>query len=53
MVKILALRQEARQALGDRFDLRGFHDTVLGAGALPLPILETRVKRWVAARKTA
>jgi uncharacterized protein (DUF885 family) len=53
MVKILALRQEARQALGDKFDLRGFHDTVLGAGALPLPVLETRLKRWVAARKTA
>jgi uncharacterized protein (DUF885 family) len=53
MVKILALRQEARDALGDRFDLRGFHDTVLGAGALPLPVLETRVKRWVAAQKAA
>lgn len=53
MVKILALRQEARDALGDKFDLRGFHDTVLGAGALPLPVLETRVKRWVATRKTA
>ncbi|WP_269716385.1 DUF885 domain-containing protein [Caulobacter sp. NIBR2454] len=51
MVKILALRQEARQALGDRFDQRGFHDTVLSAGALPLSVLETRVRRWVARSK--
>lgn len=50
MVKILALRAQARQALGDRFDLRAFHDMVLGAGALPLPVLETRVGRWVAAQ---
>jgi uncharacterized protein (DUF885 family) len=53
MVKILALRQEARQALGAKFDQRGFHDLVLGAGALPLPVLETRVRRWIAARKAA
>jgi uncharacterized protein (DUF885 family) len=51
MVKILALRAKARAALGPRFDLRGFHDTVVGAGALPLPVLETRVDRWIAARR--
>lgn len=49
MVKILALRQEARQTLGARFDQRAFHDVVLSAGALPLPVLETRVRRWIAA----
>lgn len=49
MVKILALRQEAREALGARFDQRTFHDLVLSAGALPLPILEPRVRRWVRA----
>ncbi len=53
MVKILALRAKARQSLGDRFDLKGFHDTVLSAGALPLSVLEARVDRWVADRKTA
>lgn len=54
MVRILALRQAARQALGARFDQRGFHDLVLSAGALPLPVLETRVRRWIAASgKTA
>ncbi len=53
MVKILALRAKARQSLGDRFDLKGFHDTVLSAGALPLSVLEARVDRWVADRKNA
>lgn len=47
MLKILELREKARQQLGDQFDIRGFHDTVLGGGALPLPMLETRVNRWI------
>ncbi|WP_421933945.1 DUF885 domain-containing protein [Phenylobacterium sp.] len=46
--KILALRADARAALGPRYDQRAFHDLVLGAGSLPLPVLETRVRRWVA-----
>lgn len=50
MVKILALREKSRQALGAKFDLRGFHDVVLDAGALPLPVLEARVDRWIADR---
>ena len=53
MVKILALREEAKRELGPRFDLKGFHDVVLGAGSLPLPVLESRVRRWAAARKAA
>ncbi len=48
MQKILALRAQAKQALGARFDLRAFHDVVLGAGSLPLPVLQARVDRWVA-----
>jgi uncharacterized protein (DUF885 family) len=48
MQKILALRAQARQALGSRFDLRAFPDVVLGAGSLPLPVLQARVDRWVA-----
>ncbi len=48
---ILRLRTEAQQALGDRFDLRAFHDEVLGAGALPLGVLEARIHAWIAAQK--
>ena len=48
MTQILALRDRARDALGDRFDIREFHDAVIGAGALPLPILEQEVNRYIA-----
>ena len=51
MIKILELRARAREALGDRFDIRAFHDVVLGGGALPLGILEQRVDQWIAAMK--
>jgi uncharacterized protein (DUF885 family) len=47
MLKIQELRATAMQQLGDNFDYRGFHDTVLGGGAVPLTILEARVMRWV------
>jgi uncharacterized protein (DUF885 family) len=47
MIKIQELRATAMAELGDDFDYRGFHDTVLGGGAVPLPILEQRVMRWV------
>ena len=53
MQKILALRDKATKALGDRFDIKGFHDTVLGGGALPLTLLERRVDGWIASRKGA
>jgi uncharacterized protein (DUF885 family) len=51
-LKITELRERARRELGDRFDIRGFHDEVLGAGALPLDVLEQRIDAWIAARKT-
>ncbi|MBN1238385.1 MAG: DUF885 domain-containing protein [Gammaproteobacteria bacterium] len=51
MLEILRLRDGARAALGDAFDIRGFHDAVLGGGALPLPILERRIDAWVDARR--
>lgn len=51
MQKILALRDKATRALGDKFDIKGFHDTVLGGGALPLTLLERRVDGWIASRK--
>ncbi len=51
MQKILALREKATRALGEKFDIKGFHDTVLGGGALPLTLLERRVDGWIASRK--
>jgi uncharacterized protein (DUF885 family) len=53
MLKILELRQKAKDALGDQFDIRGFHDTVLSGGALPLDILEQQVDRWIASKKAS
>ena len=53
MIKIQELRAQAEQELGDKFDIRGFHDTVLGGGAVPLSILEKRVDQWIAKQKTA
>jgi len=52
-LKILELRDRAKQALGDRFDIRAFHDEVLGAGSLPMDVLEARIDAWIAAQKAA
>lgn len=51
MLKIQELRKLAEQELGDKFDLRKFHDTVLGGGAVPLEILEKQVKQWIESEK--
>jgi uncharacterized protein (DUF885 family) len=51
MLKILELREKARNELGDQFDIRAFHDTVLVGGALPLTILERVVDEWIAETK--
>ncbi|MEM9617298.1 MAG: DUF885 domain-containing protein [Pseudomonadota bacterium] len=53
MLKILELRENAKTELGEDFDIRGFHDTVLGGGALPLSMLEDRVNAWVEERKAS
>jgi len=50
-LRMKALRAKATQALGDRFDLREFHDTMLLGGALPLDMLETRIDAWLAVRR--
>lgn len=50
-LEILELRERAQKELGPKFDIRAFHDEVLGAGALPLKTLEERITRWIAARK--
>jgi uncharacterized protein (DUF885 family) len=50
-LKIRALRTRAEQALGPRFDIRRFHDAVLGQGSVPLDVLEAQVDAWIAAEK--
>ena len=46
-LKIQSIRNNAEAALGDRFDVRAFHDELLGAGALPLDVLEQRMDAWL------
>lgn len=50
-LEILKLRQYAKDQLGNKFDIRGFHDQVLGAGALPMDVLGDRIHEWVAQQK--
>jgi uncharacterized protein (DUF885 family) len=52
-LKIKELRGYAQEQLGESFDVRAFHDEVLGHGPLPLDVLESAVKAWVAERKAA
>jgi uncharacterized protein (DUF885 family) len=50
-LKILQLRERARQQLGPRFDIRAFHTQVLGDGSMPLQMLEAKIDRWIAAQR--
>jgi uncharacterized protein (DUF885 family) len=50
-LRIAALRERAATVLGRRFDLRRFHDVVLGNGALPLDELQRQVERWITAEQ--
>ena len=51
MLKIQSLRAMAKEQLGDKFDIRAFHDTILGGGALPMTILERQVQAWIVAQQ--
>nr|WP_233449413.1 DUF885 domain-containing protein [Thermomonas carbonis] len=53
MIRIQHLRKKAETELGANFDIRGFHDAVLGGGALPLDLLERRVDSWIASKKAS
>jgi uncharacterized protein (DUF885 family) len=52
-IKVRELRARAEQALGERFDVRAFHDELLGQGSLPLDVLELRISAWIAKQKQA
>jgi uncharacterized protein (DUF885 family) len=52
MLRILDLRAKAQQALGDKFSIKAFHNTVLETGNVPLPVLEQVIDEWVARQKT-
>jgi len=51
MNKILELREMSKQKLGEKFDIKEYHDVVLGSGPVPLSILEAQVNRWVDSKK--
>jgi len=51
-LEILKLRDQAKKELGDKFDIRAFHDEVIDSGALPLDVLDERVTAWIASRKS-
>ncbi|MBL8630878.1 MAG: DUF885 domain-containing protein [Rhodospirillaceae bacterium] len=51
MEKILSLREDAKKKLGDKFDIREYHDVVLKSGPVPLSIMEERVDAWVKSKK--
>ena len=50
-LKILALRAEAETALGDKFDLKGFHDQILTSGSLPMAVMEQKIHDWIEANR--
>jgi uncharacterized protein (DUF885 family) len=50
-LKFIELREYAQKEMGPKFDIRAFHDEVLGGGSLPMEVLDARVRAWVAAQK--
>jgi uncharacterized protein (DUF885 family) len=52
-LRIKALRAKARAALGERFDIRHFHNALIDDGTLPLDLLEARIDEWIATQEGA
>ena len=52
-LKILELRQKAKEALGDQFDIKEFHNKILESGCLPLELLENKINQWIEAERVA
>ncbi|WP_313319458.1 DUF885 family protein [Stenotrophomonas sp.] len=52
-ITIVKLREKAEKELGDKFDIKGFHDAVLKQGSVPLPVLEQQINAYIAERKVA
>lgn len=50
-LEILRLRKQAKDTLGDKFNLKGFHDTVLSGGPVSLPVLQARIESWITSQK--
>jgi uncharacterized protein (DUF885 family) len=53
MIRIQKMRDKARAELGDKFSYPAFHDQILGGGALPMPVLEAKIDRWIEKQKVA
>jgi uncharacterized protein (DUF885 family) len=51
MLKILELREKAKKSLGDKFDIRQFHEVILSNGSVPLDVLEELVDRWIKSKQ--
>ena len=50
-LKLLELRDRAKSELGEKFDIRAFHDQVIDSGSLPLDVLDERIATWIASQK--
>ncbi len=51
MIKMEQLRKRAEDQLGSKFDIRAFHDTILGRAQMPLDLLDQRIDRWIKEQK--
>jgi len=51
MLKIPDLREKAKKSLGDKFDIRQFHEVLLSNGSVPLDVLEELVNRWIKSKQ--
>jgi uncharacterized protein (DUF885 family) len=51
MIKVLELREKTKKSLGDKFDIRQFHEAVLGNGSVPFDVREELVDRWIKSKQ--